>query len=109
MPEGNKRAGPLVIVLKQQAMGPSPLKDWSSNQLVTTLHQPAAALIAAAQMKAECNFRKPPHQGIVHFNALPEPAVESPTLLLIEGPGPAVKQRRVMRRIDLNVCGSQSY
>src|SRR5262245_5067314 len=109
MPQGRKRAGPFVIVLKHQPLSANLLKNWPGNQIVTTCYQPTAALIPAAQVKAKRHLRKPLHQRIFHFDAPTEPLVESPTLLLIERSGSGVKHRGVMRRIDLDVCRSQSY
>ena len=83
--QGRKGARALVVVFQEQALGADVLKDGPGDGLVAALGQPPAALIAASEMKAERDFRKSGHEGVVHLDSAQKPLLCAPALGLVKG------------------------
>ena len=53
----------------------NPFKDLTCNQVVTTLGQPPAALVAPSEVEAESHFWKTTHHRIVHLHPHVQPLI----------------------------------
>ncbi len=107
-PERLERARADIIVLEQQTLDADVVEDALGDGLVSSNGQPPAALVAPSEVKPKGHLRKIADDGVVHLDALLYPAIETPSLRLVEGAGFRIDQQPIMRRIDLDIGGAQS-
>ncbi len=70
---------------------------------VAARHQPAAVLVALAQVKAEGHAGRRVDHRVVQLDAIADPALGAPAARLVEGPPLGVDQQRVVGCVQLDV------
>src|SRR5882762_173823 len=65
--EGLERSRTCIVVFEQEPLRPDTPEDSPREPLVPATSKPAAAQVSPAQVKAECDAGKIPHDGVVHL------------------------------------------
>src|SRR2546422_7118543 len=69
---------------------------------VQTCALPISALISPAQVKAEGDAGKIPHDGVVHLDAAFQVSLRAPALGFVEAARRRIKQQRIVGRVELD-------
>src|ERR1700730_8504541 len=85
-----------------------PLEDLPSDQLAAFRDQPAAHLVAPAEVNSESDLRMAGHYRVVQFEALLQPLLEAPATPLIKGAPARVYEQWIVGRVQLHVGRAQS-
>src|SRR5215210_824302 len=101
-------AAPLVVVLEHEPVGVDVGEEVAGERLVGAGDEPAAPLVAPAQVEGESDAGVVPYHVVVELDAAGHPAVEGPAPLLVEGAGLRVKQERVVRGVELDILGAEA-
>ncbi len=97
--EGLEGAAALVVVLEHEPVGVDVGEEVTGERLVGAGDEPAAALVALAQVEGEGDAGVVAYDVVVELDAAGHPAVEGPAPLLVEPAGLRVQQERVVRRV----------
>src|SRR6516225_2172146 len=108
VPEGCKRARPIVVVFEEKPRCTDALENRSGDWLIVAFDEPTAFLVATTEVDGEGHVGKTRHDGVVEFNSPAQPLIERPTLQFIKGPGLRCEEQRVVRRVDLYIGGTEA-
>ncbi len=100
-------AGALVVVLEQEALEARIAKDLGDRAVVSRGVE-LALIVSAAEMQSKDNSGMVADHRIVHLDREIEQAVGIIAALPVPLPQLRIKQRGVLRRIDLNVRAAQA-
>ena len=78
-PQRFKRSRAAVVVFEEQPLRADPLKQRSGDQIVSSRGQPTAVLITASEMKSGSDTCRVSDDGIVHFDSLVQPVLQTPS------------------------------
>src|SRR5262249_56146428 len=84
-----------------------PAKTGRAEGPVPACPEPAAELVAPAQMESEGGGPPGVDHRVVQFDPVAEPALKRPAACLVKGPPGWVDEQRVMRRVELDVAASE--
>src|SRR5436309_6012492 len=105
----SERAGPRVVVLEQQSLcanaGEQPLRE----PVVPPFHEPAACLIAAAEVEAEGDARVISDDVVVELDTELEPALGRPAATFVEPAVCRIDEQRVVRCVQLDVHRAEPH
>src|SRR5262249_15212407 len=108
MPERCKRARPIVVVFEEKPRCTDALENRPGNRLLVALDEPTAFLVATTEVDSEGHVGKSRHDGVVDLNAPAQPLIERPALRFIKGPGLRREEQGIVRRVDLNIGGTEA-
>src|SRR5437016_12613981 len=100
MPQGMEGTGALVVVLEEQALRLRSPEHLTCDRLIVALHQPAAHLVAPAQMESKRKLGMARHDCVVQFQAVVQPLLQGPATGLGEGTPTSVEQQGVVRSVE---------
>ena len=108
VPEGCKRARPIVVVFEEKPRCADALKNRSGNWLIVALDEPTPFLIATTEVDREGHVGKSRYDGVVELDPAAQPLIERPASRFIEGPGPRREEQGIVRRVYLNIGGTEA-
>src|SRR5262249_21650590 len=97
-----------VVVLEENPRCTEGRKTRPGNGLLVALDEPTAFLVAATEVDSEGHVSKSRHDGVVELNAPAQPLIERPALRFIKGPGLRREEQGIVRRVDLNIGGTEA-
>src|SRR3989441_1252988 len=98
-----ERSRTRIVVFEQEPLRPDAPEDGPRDPLVPATRKPAAALISSAQVKAEGDAGKIPHDGVVHLDAAFQVSLRAPALGFVEAARRRIKQQRIVGRVELDI------
>jgi len=108
VPQRCKRARPLIVVFEEKPRCTDALENRPGNRLIVARDEPTALLVATTEMDGEGDVGKSRHDGVVKLDPAAQPLIERPAARLIKAPGLRRQQQGIVRRVDLNVGGTEA-
>src|SRR6266702_4008633 len=108
VPEGCKRARPIVVVFEEKSRCTDALENRPGNWLIVAFDEPTAFLVATTEVDGEGHVGKSGHDGVVELDPAAQPLIERPASRFIKGPGLRREEQGIVRRVDLDIGGTEA-
>ena len=106
--EWREVAGTLVVVLEQQPVHADAGEQLSRDVLVAAGDQPAAGLVALAEVEAGHHARAVAEHVVVELGAEAQPTARGPAAAGVEVAVALLHEQRVVRRVELDVRAAEA-
>src|SRR3984893_17364071 len=93
---------------RRSRVAPMRLKIGRAIGLIVALDEPTTFLVSTTEVNGEGHVGKSPHDSVVELDPAAQPLIERPASRFIKGPRLRGEEQGIVRRVDLNIGGSEA-
>src|SRR3984893_8426439 len=93
---------------RRSRVAPMRLKIGRAIGLIVALDEPTTFLVSTTEVNGEGHVGKSPNDSVVELDPAAQPLIERPASRFIKGPRLRGEEQGIVRRVDLNIGGSEA-